>query len=292
MSGTGAKFDQFLANIQLTQAQMDDAVTKHTGVRKTLHVYYYSQAYDGNTSLLVGSYGKDTAVRPPADIDILFKMPWELFDRYNAPTWNGQSQLLQDVKNVLMKAYPSTKMRGDGQVVVVPFASFPVEVVPAFALTSGSYYVPDTHNGGAWTSSNPAAEMKNLTDSNTRSKGNTVRLIRMMKVWKWACNVPIKSFAIELMAVSFVAQWSYFDKSSVYYDWMVRDFLAYTLEHVDGSGLIPGTADFLAYGEEWESKAQSALDRAKKACEYEGSEKDDTLATAEWQKIFGDLFRG
>ena len=292
MSGTGAKFDRFLVNIQLTKPQIDDAITKHTGVRKALHSYYYSGAYDGSTSLLVGSYGKDTAVRPPSDIDILFKMPANLFDRYNSSSSNGQSQLLQDVKNVLKKTYLNTDMRGDGQVVMVPFVSFAVEVAPAFALSSGGYYIPDTHNGGSWKLSNPESEMKRLTDSNVRSLGKTVHLIKIMKVWKRACNVPIKSLALELMAVDFLAGWPYFDKSSTYYDWMIRDFADYMLQKVGGWNIVPGTTELYSYGDGWKSRVESALGKAKKACDYENDDQKDAEATAEWKKIFGDLFPG
>lgn len=292
MSNVGAKFDRFLSNIQLTQAQVDDAITKHTGVRKTLHAAYYSNAYTGSTSLLVGSYGKNTAVRPPSDIDILFKMPPNSFDRYNSASYNGQSQLLQDIKNVLLKSYGDTDMRGDGQVVAVRFTSFAVEVAPAFEKQYGDYYVPDTHNGGSWKTSSPNAEMKKISDSNTRNQGNTIRLIKMLKIWKYACSVPIKSLALELMAIEFLSSWTNYDKGSTYYDWMIRDFFSYMLTKVRGSIIIPGTSEFLYYGNDWQSRVESALERAKKACEYETQDAYDSLATAEWKKIFSDFFLG
>ncbi|MCJ7619472.1 MAG: nucleotidyltransferase [Anaerolineae bacterium] len=292
MSGTGAKFERFLSNIQLTKTQLDDAVTKHTGVRKTLHTAYYSEPYDGTTSILVGSYGKNSAVRPPADIDILFKMPSSLFKKYDASSGNGQSQLLQDVKSTLKKTYPTTDMRADGQVVGVPFSTFAVEVVPVFARSGGGYLTPDTHGGGSWKVTDPSAEMNRLTGSNSRSNGKTIHLLKMMKVWKSACKVPIKSFAIELMVVDFLATWRYWDKTSVYYDWMVRDFLAHMLQRVNGSAVIPGTSGSLPFGDEWQTRAESALDRAKNACAHEGDQQNDELATAEWKKIFGDLFPG
>jgi hypothetical protein len=292
MSGVSAKFDRFLSNIQLTKAQSDDAITKHTGVRKALHAAYYSAPFEPGTSILVGSYGKDSAVRPPADIDILFRMPGSLFSKYDSSPGNGQSQLLQHVKSVLKRTYPTTDMRADGQVVVVPFTSFAVEVAPVFDRSLGGYSYPDTHGGGSWKVTNPAAEMKRLTDSNARSSGKTTHLLRIMKVWKRACDTPIKSFAIELMVVDFLATWQYYDKTSVYYDYMVRDFFAYILQRVRGSAPIPGTTDYLAFGDEWQSKAESALERAKKACTYEADQDKDKLATEEWKKVFGDLFQG
>jgi hypothetical protein len=59
----------------------------------------------------------------------------DLYKRYNNNnyTYNGQSVLLQAVKNSIKNRYPRTDVRGDGQVVVVPFSDgMRFEVVPAF----------------------------------------------------------------------------------------------------------------------------------------------------------------
>jgi hypothetical protein len=60
----------------------------------------------------------------------------------------GQSALLQEVKSVLTETYPNSDMSGDGQVVVVRFGTYNVEVVPAFALTNGRYWICHTNDGG------------------------------------------------------------------------------------------------------------------------------------------------
>ena len=320
MSTVSQRFIKFLSNIQLTRQQLDDAITKHNGVRKTLHEAYYSSAYEPTvtkqmnevyksalfrsydaselqldegyvyrSSLLVGSYGKNTAIAPPSDIDILFQLPYDQFNRYDNYYGNGQSQLLQDVKAVLKKTYSRTDLRADGQVVLVPFSSYNVEVLPAFKLMSGQYYYPDTHNGGSWKITDPKAEKENISDSNKRSKGNTVRLIKMIKAWKHYCNVPIKSLVIELRAVNFLSSWKYYDKGATYYDWMIRDFFEELLKYVNGSCAIPGLEEKIFYGDLWESKAKSALSRSKKACEYEAGNDPDS-ATDEWKKIFGSRF--
>lgn len=324
MSTVAQRFEKFLANIQLTDAQIKDAITKHTGVRETLHNAYYSsrfkslsemllestkeasyipsmlasymksevpldEGYKYQTSLLVGSYGKNTAIAPPSDIDILFELPADQFERYDSYTWNGQSQLLQDIKAILLGTYPRTDIRADGQIVSVPFASYKVEVVPAFKGQDGSYWFPDTHSGGSWKITNPREEMRYLRESNKRSSGNTIKLIKMLKAWKHYCSVPIKSLVIELHAVHFLATWAYFDKSAVYHDWMVRDFLQDLLKYINGSCQIPGIEEKVYYGDSWASKAKSALDRSTKACEYELAG-EDVSATMEWKKIFGDRF--
>lgn len=289
MSTVSDRFDKFLSNIELTYLQVSDAQTKYNGVCEKLHKIYYSSTYNGSTKLLVGSYGKNTAIAPPSDIDVFFIMPTSEYHRYNARSGNKQSQLLQDIKNVLYEKYPSTDMRGDGQVVMVNFISYAVEVVPAFLLDNGDYYIPDTNSGGSWKRVSPKSEMDEITNSNKRSNGNTVRLIKMIKAWKYYCDVPIKSLMIELRAVNFLTNWEYYDKSSVYYDWMIRDFFKEMLKYVNGNCQIPGIDEKISYGDLWKSKAESALARAEKACNFE-SDKNYIDATDEWKKIFGDRF--
>ena len=292
MSTVAERFNKFLSNIQLTSVQIQEAQTKYNGVCKKLHDHYHASSYDGSTKLLVGSYGKNTAIAPPTDIDVLFIMPYEEFDRYNSYSANGQSQLLQDVKNILLERYPDTYMRGEGQVVMVNFVSYNLEVIPGFLLKNGNYYISDTHFGGSWKETSPKSEMENITISNKRSKGNTIKLIKLIKTWKYNCKVSIKSFVIELGAVNFLKMWKYYDKSSVYYDWMIRDFFRELLEYVNDSCEIPGINEKISYGDEWESKARTALTIAEKACAFE-SEKDNKeyrSATQEWKKIFGDRF--
>jgi hypothetical protein len=294
---TRAKFERFLSNIQLTSLQLQDAQTKHTGVRKALHAHYYGTPYSSSTSILVGSYGKNTAVRPPTDVDILFIMPIHLFNGYHTSFWNGQSQLLQDVKNVLLKTYSRTDISGDGQVVVVSFVnSFGVEIVPVFHSggSAGVFLTPDTHSGGSWKVTNPDAEKRHISASNTNSKGNTVHLVKMLKVWKRYCSVPISSLGLELLAVPFINQWRYRGNSPLYYDLMMRDFFEYMLTRQKSGEFIPGISEYYEFGDAWESRAQTALGRAKKACEYEPKDDlvSDLLANVEWKKIFGDFFTG
>jgi len=64
-------------------------------------------------------------------VDILFLLPKSVYDKYNAYTENAQSQLLQAVRKVLLEKYSATAIRGDGQVVVVPFRNgHTVELLP------------------------------------------------------------------------------------------------------------------------------------------------------------------
>ncbi len=228
-----------------------------------------------------------TRIRPPRDVDVLFKLPKSVYDRFQLRNGNKQSQLLQEIKDALKVSFPKTDIRGDGPVIKVPFLTFAVELVPAFPLTSGKYYIPITTNGGSYKEFDPDAEYNSVKTSNTATNENTRELIRMMKCWQSQCSVPVKSYWIEMLAVDFLLTWADAGKSRVYYDWMVRDFLKFLVGKVNTHVFVPGTYELIWLGDAWKSRAESAHARAVKACEYE-SNNDSIMAGIEWQKIFGD----
>ena len=220
----GERFQTFLANLMLTLWQRSEGRIKHKGVVACLNKHYYGISSDSAHAMLVGSWGKLTEIRPPRDIDILFVLPHSVYERYQRTFGNRQSQLLQEVKGVLQSTYSTTNMRGDGQVVIVPFVSYGVEVLPAFLLTDGKYWICDTHEGGRYKVIDPITEINHVNDANTTTSGNARDLIRMMKKWQEVCNVPLKSFCIELLAIDFLRTWEYRGNGTFFYDWMSRDF--------------------------------------------------------------------
>jgi tRNA nucleotidyltransferase (CCA-adding enzyme) len=141
--GIGAQFDRLLRNLELTSTQVEAASTRHKAIREKLET-----AFPGAKTFIVGSYAKNTSIRPPSDLDIFLVLPDSIFTKYNSFTYmyrNAQSELLQEVKTKIQKYYPNTTMTADGQVVIVPFASsFSVEIVPAFAkaLVAGDFPCP------------------------------------------------------------------------------------------------------------------------------------------------------
>jgi len=283
----GVRFETFLKNIGLTPTQVEDGRNAHQSVRRCLNTHYYGYSSSSANSMLIGSWGKDTEIRPPRDIDILFVLPDSMKWKYT--TGNVQSQILQDVKRVLLGTFSRTDVRGDGPVVVVPFAAYSVEVCPAFKRWDNKYEICITTNGGSYKTFDPDAEIANVRRSNDGSSGNTRHLIRMLKKWQEQCAVPMKSFWLELLAVNFIDQWGYKGKGYGWYDWMVRDFFIW----LDAKGQssynflsVPGTGELLSIGNAWASKASSAKDRANKAIQYD-AEKLPCTSGGEWQKIFG-----
>lgn len=113
------RFEEFNRDLALTGPQQRDGVTKRDGVVGCLNRHYYGTGSGTDNSFLIGSWGKNTAMRPPRDVDVYFVLPPAVYYRFQDHKWNRQSALLQEVKEVLGESYPDTDMRGDGQVVVV-----------------------------------------------------------------------------------------------------------------------------------------------------------------------------
>ena len=149
MAIRAATVRQFLANLDLTAGQAGDGVTKHTGVVATLNRAYRNVSEGSTHRVLIGSWAKETRVRPPRDIDLLFILPIEVYYRFTQRQGNVHSQLLQEVRDVLRITYRYTDIRGDRQVVVVPFDTCQVEVAPAFHRQGGGYLVATQAAAGA-----------------------------------------------------------------------------------------------------------------------------------------------
>lgn len=279
------RFTEFHRNLGLTPLQKLDGYTKRSNVVSCLNRAYYGAADDYANSFFIGSWGKDTAVRPPRDVDVYFVLPASVYQRFQGYVWNRQSALLQEVKAVLASTFSNTNMSGDGQVVLVNFASYNVEVVPAFEDT-GHYWICDTNNGGSYKQTAPWAEAQHISDADTANAGNLRPLIRMLKAWQAYCAVPIKSFQLELLAVAFLAQSPWRHNDWFYFDWLIRDFFAFLYYRANTSIIVPGTFEIIALGNAWQSRAATAYNRAVKACEYEYANKI-VEAGDEWQKIFG-----
>jgi hypothetical protein len=227
------RFSLFLRNLILPPAQREDGQTKQAGVRACLNRHYWGTSSETANSLLIGSWGKGTQLRPPRDIDILFLLPSSVYHRFQQREDNRQSQLLQEVKDVLVGTYSQTTMRGDGQVILIPFNSTRIELSPGFRCQDGSIITCDTNNGGRYRTSTAEVEEHELSASDTRWNGNTRALARILKRWQREHNVPLKSFVIERMALHFLERWPYSQHDVFWYDWMARDFFHWLLGYVN-----------------------------------------------------------
>lgn len=159
----------------IPQATRSLISTRYKTITKAVNNEFWNTSSETLHSLYVGSYGRGTAV-DTSDIDILLELPRSEYERFDYYKGNGQSRLLQAVKNAILNTYPRTNIRADGQVVVLTFSDgMKIEALPAFASKDWygktSYLYPDANMGGNWRSTNPKAEQDAIKTKNKSSRG-------------------------------------------------------------------------------------------------------------------------
>jgi hypothetical protein len=282
------RFTRALDNLKITEDQAQDGRTKLKGVVACLNRAYWDISDGRANRVLIGSWAKQTRTRPPRDVDLLFILPVEVYYRFQQRQGNIQSQLLQELRDIIRITYPPTDIRGDGQVVVVRFNTYQVEVAPAFHRQGGGYLACDTNGGGCYKHVDPAAELAAFTAADTTYNGNVRKLTRLLKQWQRHCTVAIKSFHLEALAKGVLPTINYGGADEFWFDWIVRDAFGHLTRCGNDTFVMPGTGEVISVGDEWRSRAISAYDRAVKACGYEYNNQE-YLAGIEWQKIFGPM---
>lgn len=282
-------FETFNDNIQISSTKVNDIAYRYKRITRQLNKDFWNTESETAHSLYVGSYGRDTDIHV-SDIDVLFRLPYSVYEKYNAYLSNGQSALLQAVKKSIENTYRSS-MKADGQVIVISFTDGIVfELVPAFINKDDSYTFPDSNNGGSWRTTNPQPEIAEIRRKNDEWNKNLKRLARMAKAWKDTWSVPMGGLLIDTMAYNFLTTWIYKDKSYFYYDWMSRDFFKYLSEQDDQQShwLSPGARQYVWRKGNFSYKAKQCYNLALEAIGNETSQ--PIIAKSKWRQIYGTEF--
>ncbi len=199
-------FCTFCSNIQVRNR--DTISKRYKTITKRLNTDFWDTTSDTSHSLQVGSYGRNTAIHGTSDVDMIFQLPWALYKRYDGYSTNGQSALLQAVRNSARRTYSSTQVGADGQVTLIPFSGgMNFELVPGFLNDDDSYIYPDSNNGGSWKTTNPDPEIEAIRVRNKSCNNNLVPLCRMMRSWQQEWSVQIGGLLIDTLAYQFINNW-------------------------------------------------------------------------------------
>ncbi len=286
------KFGTFCTNLRMPQTVVDNVSSRYKQITKRLNTEFYGHSSETLNSLYVGSYGRGTAIHV-SDIDMLFILPYSLYTQYNAYTFNGQSSLLQAVKNAICKTYSSSYLGADGQVIKLNFTDgICFEIVPCFLNANGSFTFPDSNSGGSWKTTNPKPEIAEIIRANAHVCNNNLkRLCRMARAWKDTWDVPIGGLLIDTLAYNFLTEWEYKGNSYMYYDWMTRDFFMYLMNQNTSQQywLSPGSSQYVWRKGNFENKARQCYNLSLEALVYE-EKKYEWSANQKWREIYGTKF--
>ena len=150
---------------------------RYKRVTKAVNRAFWDSESETAHSRYVGSYGRGTAINT-SDIDILVELPRAKYEQYDIRKGNGQSQLLQAIKDAVLSTYSRSEVHADGQVVDIFFSDgMKFEILPAFqqldrcGIWNGKYDYPDSNMGGNWLTTDPIAEQLAMKQKNVESNG-------------------------------------------------------------------------------------------------------------------------
>lgn len=280
---TGEIFDGLIQNLKVgdTQAVVG---ARRDEITKALNKDF--RAKDGSTDhcMMVGSYGRHTAIRGVSDLDLLFILPPGLRPNYDDE--GGARLVLTRVKDVLRARYPSTEVRVDQCVVRVQFTAnrFKFEVQPVFENADGSFAYPDT-GADRWKVTKPRAEIVATRECNTRTRSNMRHLARMARAWKNTSGVNMGGLLIDTLVHRFFLETdSYNSAGSDQYGRMARDFFEFLAEEPDKDHYLAlGSHQHVKVKAQFHAKARKAYKRCSEAIE----EKGQASVAKKWRTVFG-----
>lgn len=285
------KFETFCKNIRIEEDVVSKISYRYGQITSRLNTDFWNTDSKTSHSLYVGSYGRDTDVKT-SDIDILMQLPWDTYHQYDNHSDNGQSALIQAVRDSLKKTYSTSHVRGDGQVVQIKFEDdIDFEIVPGFLYTDGTFAYPDTNNGGSWRVTNPKPEIEEIRETNTETNGNLKNLCRMARIWNVQWNDPMGGLLIDTLAYQFIKQWEYRDKSYLYYDYMTRDFFEFVKDQDSDQEYwrAVGSGQYVKKNSDFTYKALRCFNLANEAIAHEEAH-EEYSANAKWREIYGSKF--
>ena len=290
--GLSIWFSDFCSNIQVNNA--GSISTRYKTITRRLNTEFWETTSDTSHSLYVGSYGRNTAIRGFSDLDMVFELPSSLYFQYDKYNGNGQSALLQAVRNAMQKTYPTSSIGADGQIIAISFQDgVKFEIVPVFTNKAGSYTFPDSNNGGSWKTTNPRPEIKAIKNRNSLCNNNLIPLCRMMRAWKRKWDVPVGGLLIDTLAYQFIESYEYRDKSYVYYDYMCRDFFKWMSNQSSEQTYwkAPGSGQHVYVKGLFQYKATRCYNISLEAITHETADpKREYSAKLKWREIFGTSF--
>ncbi|MGI6468247.1 MAG: hypothetical protein GXZ09_04820 [Syntrophomonadaceae bacterium] len=290
--GTTAVADKF-------QAFLDNLAVEHTEfimetfrtITRQLNQHYYGIRSDSRNAHFIGSYGRGTAIKGVANINILYELPQRVQKRLEVWQQKAPRVLIQEVRELIEDVFPMVHLSNQCHIIIPSLYQLQFEIIPAFQGSKRNHIYPDPNNIAGWSTFNPLREIEVLEESNFRYTGKTKHLARMMRAWKVTRKVPISGMLLDTLVVTFMDEWENNDTSFGYYGVMGRDFLEYLagrrknqeIYYAQGSNReLPSPDDFGA-------QANEDYKLAVQAVEYEFND-HHYEANKLWRVIYGDLF--
>lgn len=280
---TAEMFDGLLSALKVGDTASVIA-NRRDEIAKALNKDFRSKDGCSDYNLMVGSFGRHTAIKGVSDLDMIYILPTGIRKDYTGDS--GPRRMLERVRDDLKARYPKTDIRVDQCVVRVQFAAnaFKFDVQPAFENTDGSFSYPDTKSK-SWKTTKPRDEIQAIRESVDRTSANMRHLARMARAWKNANGVVMGGLLIDTLVYHFFEQTHEFDAAgSGSFDRMARDFFEFLKNEPEKDYYLAlGSHQRVYVNAKFQPKAKKAYNRCVGAIEAEGK----SMANSIWREVFG-----
>ena len=183
---------EYLSQLLASQEMRDPDLRVIRSLRDELAAFLGRQLGSGPRIYYGGSYGKHTMIREAYDLDLVVYFP---------PT---DARSLAEIFGAVHQALVRGKYVVEPQTVALrlPYeAGFHVDVVPGRALESDFLYATLYKN------SNPPSTLKTSLKVHIDAVRKTElrQIVRLLKLWRLRHGIPLKTFALEILAARALA---------------------------------------------------------------------------------------
>lgn len=280
---TSEIFDALLENLKVGETASTVA-SRRDEITKALNKGFRSKDSCTDYNVMVGSFGRHTAIKGVSDLDMIFILPPGIRSSYEGET--GPRRMLERVRDALKERYPNTDIRVDQCVVRVQFTSnaFKFEVQSAFENADDSFDYPDTKAEG-WKVTKPREEIAATKECNDRTSTNMRHLARMARAWKNQNGVNMGGLLIDTLVHRFFSQTSDYDSVGTgSFDLIARDFFEFLKDEPDKEYYLAlGSNQRVKVKARFQPKAKKAYNRCLEAIADEGK----ASANKKWREVFG-----
>jgi len=193
-------FNKFMEVISPTAAQREEITSK----RQKTHEYLETAFPNSSTmplkrTVLIGSAGRGTIVRPVEDIDVMaeFSNKDNIFEQYR----KDSRAFLQRIARALDAKTSIATIGARGQAVRLFYTSGAVvDIAPVFKWSGSGYALPA--GDGGWITTDPEAQTKWFAEQ-CQSVGSNLRpLVKLARRWNGVHSHRFKSYHLEVVVAN------------------------------------------------------------------------------------------
>jgi hypothetical protein len=276
-------FVNLLSTLTPTTAEKTGYASHRTSIEAKLE-----SSFNVTFTMETGSFRSGTGVRYHTDLDILASIP-------SAHQRDNSYNMLLAIKKALQERYGESGIYIRTPSVVCNFSgNKTIEITPGYY----QYHTDDQYNvykipdfDGGWQIAAPSAHIAYVNGVNNKLDKKVKHVIRLIKDIKYAHNIPISSFYLEMRTAKYCDGETFISYAEDVHNTLnrlVNDGLALMQDPIGIAGYIePCSTD--AKKTEALSNLTTARNRAKWAIEEEEAG-NHTKALEWWSKVFGRDF--